>query len=299
MGLVVLTSAPQILWREVLGRSTDPKWFLRVPFAIPVALLSSALLWRPLRSVSGFCLVLIVQAAGYWLAHLIVTKRLVAKLAPNARALQGLSSSGAYKVIPVVLMLPALVVLGYGGRLLLSAGDLSAPVRIFSDGPSISWKQMFYLTVVCTVAFLVIYARRVRPAQPVDLGNVVRFAPIIILAAVVNAFAEEFIYRNALLPFLVPLLGSGQAIWLTSLRFGIVHFYGTPSGILGVAAATLFGLVLGLSMVQTGGSGFAWTVHFIADLVIFGAAAAMWQPRAALEETEAAGARNEENVELG
>jgi hypothetical protein len=49
-----------------------------------------------------------------------------------------------------------------------------------------------------------------------------------------------------------------------------------------VAGATIFGLVLGRSMIETGGSGWAWIIHFAEDVVIFALIAltppALWSP---------------------
>jgi membrane protease YdiL (CAAX protease family) len=90
------------------------------------------------------------------------------------------------------------------------------------------------------------------------------------------------LFRNSLIAPLVPAIGRSQALWLTSLRFGIGHFYGNPSGLIGAVGATLFGFLLGRSMIETGGSGWAWIIHFAEDIVIFALIAltppALWLP---------------------
>lgn len=299
MGVLVLTGLPQIVWREVFRRSPGHGWFSLFAFAMPMAVLALGPAWRPARELSAFSFALAVQVAGYWIAGQIVKRDLAGKLAPRARALRNLTATGAYKVVPALLLAAFLLLRGQGDRLFLRAGNIGGQVNILPAWLRISWMQFFGISVAGTAVFLILNTRRMKPAHSPDFRNVVRFAPIIIPAAVVNAFAEEFLYRNALLPFLVPAVGAHGAVWLTSLRYGLVHFYGTPSGVLGVAAATLFGGILGYSMLGTGGSAFAWTLHIIADLVIFGTAAAIWRPKRVERETQKAGEANLENVELG
>jgi membrane protease YdiL (CAAX protease family) len=110
----------------------------------------------------------------------------------------------------------------------------------------------------------------------------VGLAPVILVGAAVNAFCEEFLFRNSLIAQVAPVTGKLGALWLTGLRFGIGHWYGNPSGPLGVAGATLLGFLLGKSMLDTRGSGWAWIIHLIGDVMIFAlvatAAPAVGQP---------------------
>ncbi|HSS97421.1 MAG TPA: CPBP family glutamic-type intramembrane protease, partial [Terriglobales bacterium] len=56
---------------------------------------------------------------------------------------------------------------------------------------------------------------------------------------------------------------------LTALFFGLAHFYGVPSGLLGVAATGFFGWLLARSMLETKGIFWPWVIHLMADMVIF------------------------------
>jgi membrane protease YdiL (CAAX protease family) len=64
-------------------------------------------------------------------------------------------------------------------------------------------------------------------------------------------------------------VGSQQALWLTSLHFGLEHYYGQPSGIIGVLMAGFAGFLWGASVLRTKGIRWAWATHLIQDIMIF------------------------------
>ena len=93
--------------------------------------------------------------------------------------------------------------------------------------------------------------------------------PVAALIAVMNAFNEEFTLRAAPLSELEPNIGKAQALMITSLYFGLGHFYGIPNGFIGVGLAAFLGYFLGKSMLETKGFFWAWFIHFLPDLIIF------------------------------
>jgi len=93
--------------------------------------------------------------------------------------------------------------------------------------------------------------------------------PVAVLIAVINAFNEEFTLRAAPLSRLWFTLGKQQALMITTVFFGLGHFYGVPSGILGVLLSGFLGWFLGKSMLETKGFFWAWLIHFIPDVFIF------------------------------
>ncbi|HKL12543.1 MAG TPA: CPBP family glutamic-type intramembrane protease, partial [Halanaerobiales bacterium] len=60
-----------------------------------------------------------------------------------------------------------------------------------------------------------------------------------------------------------------QSLYLTSLFFGIAHFYGVPYGVVGVIMATFLGYIIGKSMLETRGFFWAFIIHMILDILIF------------------------------
>ena len=51
------------------------------------------------------------------------------------------------------------------------------------------------------------------------------------------------------------------------------HYFGTPSGIFGVVMSGLMGWLLAKSVIETRGLAWALLIHFLQDVVIFGAGA--------------------------
>jgi membrane protease YdiL (CAAX protease family) len=106
-----------------------------------------------------------------------------------------------------------------------------------------------------------------------SLPSILPYLPVILGGAAINSVSEEFLFRNSTLPLLRPVMGTWAAVCLTSLRFGLGHLTGNPVGLPGMALTTLLGMVAAWSMIQTRGSGWAWPLHFAADLAVFTAVA--------------------------
>jgi len=102
-----------------------------------------------------------------------------------------------------------------------------------------------------------------------DFLGVLPLLPIAILIAAMNAFNEEFTLRAAPLSELWKKVGKQHALLLTIVYFGLGHFYGVPSGILGVLLSAFLGWFLGKSLLETKGFFWAWIIHFFPDIIIF------------------------------
>ncbi|OJF91545.1 CPBP family intramembrane glutamic endopeptidase [Alkalibacterium sp. 20] len=76
-------------------------------------------------------------------------------------------------------------------------------------------------------------------------------------------------FRSAILGSLKNVLPKSQAIFIAAMIFGIAHFYGAPSGIVGVVMSVLLGWYLSRSMYETKGFASSWIIHFMQDVVIF------------------------------
>jgi hypothetical protein len=155
----------------------------------------------------------------------------------------------------------------------LAKGDLSAPagpIRWLGVKPGDRWnktgRDLAVVISLGTLAFLVI------AGQPsLDfVGRALPFLPAILLAAALNAFNEEVTYKASILSVLVGPVGATQALRMVAAYFGIAHFYGIPYGIVGVALAWFLGWILARSMLETRGLGWAWFIHFVQDVLIFG-----------------------------
>ncbi|MEI1276984.1 type II CAAX endopeptidase family protein [Leptospira venezuelensis] len=99
--------------------------------------------------------------------------------------------------------------------------------------------------------------------------------PVLIAAgigfAIINAIAEEFLFRGILFEALMTARFSlFWALAVQALSFGILHLYGFPRGWVGVVLAGIYGLMTGLIRILSKGIYYPVLVHFFADITIAG-----------------------------
>ena len=90
-----------------------------------------------------------------------------------------------------------------------------------------------------------------------------------IVFALANALMEELWFRGVLMGALRPLLPPARLIALQAVVFGLIHWFGTPRGVLGVLLAGAWGALLGWWVYKRGSLWPTVVVHFLADIVIF------------------------------
>jgi len=105
------------------------------------------------------------------------------------------------------------------------------------------------------------------------LGQVRNASPWVALAAiagfaVVNAAWEELLFRGVLQTELTHTWGVRPALVIESVAFGIAHANGIPSGPLGITMALVWGYLLSMIRLRTGGIGYPILAHVAADATI-------------------------------
>jgi membrane protease YdiL (CAAX protease family) len=78
------------------------------------------------------------------------------------------------------------------------------------------------------------------------------------------------IFRVGINGPLTNLLSPNKIYLISAVIFGVAHFQGMPSGIIGVILAGLLGYVLSKSIHETNGIFWAWLIHFLQDIIIIG-----------------------------
>jgi hypothetical protein len=91
-----------------------------------------------------------------------------------------------------------------------------------------------------------------------------------VLFSIVNAAAEEFVYRGFVHQSLAETFPLPAALLLQAAAFGLLHIQGFPSGVTGAGLAFVFGLMMGWIRVQSDGMLAPWAAHVAADLTIVG-----------------------------
>ena len=56
---------------------------------------------------------------------------------------------------------------------------------------------------------------------------------------------------------------------ITTVYFGLGHFYGIPNNVPGLLMSAFLGWFLGKSLLETKGFFWAWVIHFLPDALIF------------------------------
>ena len=97
-----------------------------------------------------------------------------------------------------------------------------------------------------------------------------RFLPFILILAAMNAFTEEAITRLSVVTALDGIVSRPVIYIASALIFGIPHYFGVPGGILGLFMAGFLGWLLAKSIGETEGVFWAWFIHFLQDVIIFG-----------------------------
>lgn len=124
------------------------------------------------------------------------------------------------------------------------------------------------VTITAVTASFMYFALR---HSGVDRGMFRKYWPWIALLSAANAISEEVIYR---LGIIIPLQGvtTPETVLLVSaLAFGLPHGRGTPGGFSGMIMAGLLGWILAKSVIETEGIAWAWSIHFIQDVIIYSA----------------------------
>lgn len=170
-------------------------------------------------------------------------------------------------------MLFTLIGAGIGRReLFLRVGDLAAlarPVPLLGFTKPVRWTVFGpALLMIFGIALPLFLYFTVHPNFS-DAGKIWRLLPWILGAAALNAANEEFQFRNVLLAHLRNAVTPAEAALLTAVLFGSGHYYGQPSGPIGVVMAGFAGWIWAKSMIETRGSGWAFSIHMVQDIVIF------------------------------
>lgn len=171
---------------------------------------------------------------------------------------------------PIVVPATAFAILAY-----LRRDWFSAQRWLVRGRASPATWLLFAITIPVAAGALMAWAFLVRPDLRIyadmipgdELGIVLAAA---IVFSVFNAIAEEVVFRGVLWQALVDAgLSTGAVLLVQAVLFGIMHLGGVPSGVAGVALATIYGLALGGIRHLSRGLLMPVVVHIFADLTIF------------------------------
>jgi len=156
---------------------------------------------------------------------------------------------------------------------ILSIGNLSAigeELKIFGIKKGDSWlKTGVSLSIFISLATGIFMYFQLK-GQTIDYSLLKTSFLWIVLFSLTNSFAEEMIFRVGINAPLTNLLSPNKIFLISAVIFGVAHFQGMPSGILGIILAGLLGYILSKSIQETNGIFWAWFIHFLQDVIIIG-----------------------------
>lgn len=133
-----------------------------------------------------------------------------------------------------------------------------------------TWRQIgaTFAVIITGVTAVVLASTQF---SELSLGfGLVRSLPWILVFAASNALVEEAIFRFGIVVALVGELSPSRVALASGAMFGGVHYFGVaPRGVAGVVMAGFIGWFLAKSVLETRGLFWAWTIHFLQDVVIF------------------------------
>ena len=260
----------------ILSRSTGEKGYSILIAQVLVLVIAALIVSRSsqLRALSGFFLVIAVLRLGW-----SVIAPLLADWGPVQRFMDNLDWGPKMFVTRLLNAAGALLMLTtFIGRrftrddLFLRVGQLNAPVKperiLWFRSPLRWWHLGPIIVLIFAVAMIAFLFSNLRP-NFWQLTQHWQLFPWAMATAALNAANEEFQFRCVPLAHLRKVLPLREAVWLTAIFFGLAHYFGQPSGWLGVGMATIAGFIWAKSMMETRGVGWAFGIHFVQDLVIF------------------------------
>jgi membrane protease YdiL (CAAX protease family) len=280
-GVILIGSmAPTIILRLFVpagpAEPIVPSWLVWTQVVALAVLWAVTWVWPTVKPLRGLVLALL----AFWVGAVFFTPLVFEREAWSNWVEQAswgvalVATRLGTHLIPVVLMALTLIGSGIGRReLFLVRGNPSAPAqptRLLGLKESKPWNRVArdFLLVYVIITVIVVWLD-VRP----DVSQIPRaliFLPAIVIAAAINALAEEFQFRSMLLARLEPVVRPGQAILMTAVLFASLHYFtGAPSGPVGALVAAFLGWVAAKSMIETRGLVWAFLMHFLADFVIY------------------------------
>jgi len=272
-GAMLVGSIVPIIFSRVAGEAG----FYSVPIAqVLVLVIAAALVSRSnrLRPLSGFLLAIAILRLGW-----SVIAPVLGDWAPVQSLMNNLDWGPKIFVTRLLNVAGALLMLTtFVGRhvtrddLFLRIGKLNAPVKperiLWFRSPLRWWHLGPLIIVIFAMAMTAFLFSHLRP-DFWQLSQQWQLFPWAVATAALNAANEEFQFRCVPLAHLRNVLPLNEAVWLTAVFFGLAHYFGQPSGWLGVLMATIAGFIWAKSMVETRGVGWAFGIHMLQDVVIF------------------------------
>jgi CAAX protease family protein len=268
--ILLLLTVPQIILGAFMQQ--DIGWLEPARIIFLAALFVLTFVWGRIRPLRGFAAILFVIYAveGWFFLTLLPQSQFYASILGSNANLEFFGER-LMRICAALVMLLVLLAMGLKRQdFFLKIGNLKAnaePERWGIPRKTETWLGFGgrFALIISAILLLIMVAAMQPSLSNLSVGLVMLAA----LGAVMNAFAEEFLYRAALLPQVLSLFGKGASMILIATWFGLGHYFGVPSGITGVIFVTFGGWVFAKAMVETHGMGWPLIMHFVSDFTVY------------------------------
>lgn len=181
-----------------------------------------------------------------------------------------IGSAQVLGLLLAVLTVFITLVINPSSKQLLKWGDWNlhpAPVKLLGIKAKDKWRRTGpeVMLVISLATGLFMYLG----SEDFSFNQWLMYLPFTLGFSAVNALNEELITRFGVIG-LVKGHMEPRTIYLASgIIFGIPHYWGHPSGIIGVLMAGFLGWFLAKATFETKGLGLAWMIHLVQDIIIF------------------------------
>ncbi len=215
-------------------------------------------------------LVIVLATVGIFQLR-VLTAKLKFTLNPNALIDQTIKFQGAQLILAALVLAIAYFFNPENFSLFFHIGDVYAhisPISWLGITGTETWLQIastlgLWITLG-TGIFMFFQLKKANVDFHFFLFSLLWSIPF----SMANAFSEEAIFRIGIVSPLYGLLSVPIILIISGALFGLPHYFGTPSGIIGVIMAGFLGWLLAMSLVETHGLFLAWAIHFVQDVVI-------------------------------
>jgi membrane protease YdiL (CAAX protease family) len=271
LATLLMSKLPLVIARDVLG--ADIPWIVPAWLGVAALLFAASFVWQSLRPLRAYFIVIGVIYLWTVVDALIRGTAVWQNLFAGQPEMVVLFGDRVLLVLNALIVITSLILMGAKKRdVFLTIGNLNAPVggEKSPNKRTISWSILGPgMAILLGGSFFAFLASQV-PAGLSNISAVIPWMPLILLSAAMNAFGEEVTFRAATLGMLLPAIGPRHALWMTSLWFGLGHYYGGfPSGPAGLVQSGLLALLMGKAMLDTRGLGWPWIIHVAIDTAIY------------------------------
>ncbi len=269
---LLLSKLPLVIARDLIG--IDIPWIVPAWLGLASLLFATTFVWLSLKPLRIYFIVMGVIYLWTVLDFLIRGTAFWQNLMIGQPEMVTIFGDRVLLLLNTFLVIAVLFLMGAKRRdVFLAVGNLNASVGGETATPRrrrLSWSVLGPIMAILLAGLFFAFLVSQTPAGLSNISSVIPWLPLVLLSAVMNAFGEEVTYRAATLGTLLPVIGPKHALWLTSLWFGLGHYYGGfPSGPVGLVQSGLLAMLMGKAMLDTRGLGWPWFIHVTIDTAIY------------------------------